>query len=170
MRIAVTGRPGIGKTTLCLKVYEALKTSMSVGGFVTSEVRIGGRRTGFKLVELGGKAEAWLARVGGGDVRVGKYAVFVDELERFLDNLNLDCELLIIDEVGPMELKSKKFVEFVRREVLTRNNVLVSVHMKSRHPVAEEIRRSFKLYTLTEENRDAVAEEVIRTYDRGGKS
>ncbi len=169
MRIAVTGRPGVGKTTLCIRVFEALKDRISVSGFVTREVRVSGRRIGFKLVNLTSGEETWLAKVGEGKVRVGKYAVFVDNLEGFLKGVDTDSELLIIDEVGPMELKSGTFVEFMRG-VVGRDNVLVTVHYRSKHWLVEEIKKQFKVYTIDERNRDAVAEKIIRAYDgRGGE-
>jgi len=61
VRLAVTGRPGVGKTTLCMKVYNALKDEMVVKGFITREVREKGVRVGFKLVDLASGEESWLA-------------------------------------------------------------------------------------------------------------
>ncbi len=178
MKIAVTGRPGIGKTTLCMRVYETLKTVKSVSGFVTREVREGGKRVGFKLVNLEDGSEAWLARAegvgcgdragGGGGVRgggvrgwarVGKYIVDVEALEGFLPTINLNSELIIIDEVGPMELKSRRFVEFVEN-VMKKDSVLVTIHYRSKHWLVEKIRREFKLYVLDENNRDLLASKI----------
>ncbi|MET1123787.1 MAG: NTPase [Archaeoglobaceae archaeon] len=164
MRIAVTGRPGVGKTTLCLKVYERLKDRAA--GFVTVEVRESGKRVGFRLRSLKSGREVWLAKVGAGSVKVGKYAVFVDNLESFLDEEDFEAEILIVDEVGPMELKSRKFVRFAE-SLFDREKVLVTVHYKSRHPLPERIRREFKLFVLNEENRDRVADEVAKLLDRG---
>ena len=45
--ILVTGRPGAGKTTLVQKVIAA--GIPLAGGFVTEEVRQGGRRAGFRV-------------------------------------------------------------------------------------------------------------------------
>ncbi len=167
MKIAVTGRPGIGKTTLCLKVYDRLKDKLEISGFITKEVRERSRRIGFKIVDLKTSREVWLAKVGDGRVKVGKYAVFVDNLERVIDNLDTNADLIIIDEVGPMELKSRKFVDFMS-ELLNRDNLLVTVHYKSRHWLVEKIRSEFKTYVLDEENRDRVAEEIAGLYDCRG--
>ncbi|MEM3153495.1 MAG: nucleoside-triphosphatase, partial [Candidatus Bathyarchaeia archaeon] len=41
--LLITGSPGVGKTTLLLKVVEALKArGCSVGGMVSREVRLSG--------------------------------------------------------------------------------------------------------------------------------
>lgn len=165
MRVAVTGKPGTGKTTLCLKVHEALKDRVDIGGFITREVRRGGKRVGFRIVDLRTGEELWLARVGEGKFRVGRYAVFVENLEDCIEkSLNPECELLIIDEVGPMELKSGKFVDIVDK-LTHRENMLVTVHYKSRHWLVEKIKRDFKLYVIDEKNRNYVAEEIIKSYD-----
>lgn len=162
MKIAVTGRPGIGKTTLCMRVYESLKDKMKISGFVTKEVRQGGKRVGFKLLNLSDNSEEWLAKAGvDGDVRVGKYAVFIDLLEDFLDRLDLECDLLVVDEVGPMELKSRKFVDFMK-SAIEFDRILVTVHFRSKHWLVEEIKRKFRVYILDEKNRNTIAAEIVR--------
>ncbi|MEM0350251.1 MAG: NTPase [Archaeoglobaceae archaeon] len=165
MRIAVTGRPGIGKTTLCLKVFEALKSSIKVSGFVTMEERKGGVRIGFKLIDLTSNRSTQLARVGRGGMMVGKYEVLIENLEEFLDKIDLSGDLIIIDEIGPMELKSEKFVSIIK-ELLERDNLLFTVHYKFKHPLADKIRREFRVYVIDEKNRNVVAEEIARIYAR----
>ncbi|MBO8180714.1 MAG: NTPase [Archaeoglobus sp.] len=164
MRIAVTGRPGVGKTTLCMRVYKSLKGRMTIGGFVTKELRKNGRRVGFKLIDLSSGKEEWLARVGDGSVRVGKYAVNVEGLERFLESVNTKADLIIIDEVGPMELKSEKFVRFVEG-LLDKENLLFTIHLKSKHRLLERIRKEFRVYVIDEANRDKVTEEITEIFE-----
>lgn len=164
MKVAVTGRPGVGKTTLCLKVYESLRGKMTIGGFITKEVRKDGVRVGFKLVDLSSGNEEWLARVGEGKVRVGKYAVNVEGLEEFLDSVNTNADMVIIDEVGPMELKSGKFVRFIE-DLIGREKLLFTIHLKSRHWLLEKIRKEFRIYSINEENRDRVAEEITAIFE-----
>jgi len=162
VRIAVTGRPGIGKTTLCLKVYNSLKDVMDISGFVTFEVRRGGTRIGFKLRDLKSNKELWLARVGSGRVKVGKYAVFVESIDQFARLIRdyKSSEFVIIDEIGPMELKSDYFVSEVQ-DLMKRDNLLFTIHYKAKHPLLERIRNEFELYVLNEQNRDRIAEEII---------
>ncbi len=162
--MAVTGRPGIGKTTLCMKVFKALK---DVEGFVTLEVREKGRRIGFKLHDLKSGEELWLAKVGEGYPRVGKYVVFLENLDRFAGKISdYDGCLIVIDEVGPMELKSDNFVRAMERLIESDKNLLVTVHYKSKHPLVERIKREFELYVIDERNRDDVANEIINKFKR----
>ena len=170
MKIAVTGRPGIGKTTLCLKVYDALKDKLDIEGFVTREVRERGVRVGFKLIDLKSGEEAWLAKVGyRSPFKVGKYGVILESIDRFAERIEgyANADLIILDEIGPMELKSRKFVEAVEG-ILDRDNLLFTIHLKSQHPLLKRIRSEFEVITLSEENRNAVAEEIVRRFTHDG--
>lgn len=164
MRVAVTGKPGVGKTTLCLKVYEALKGRVSISGFVTREVRERGKRVGFMLQNLETGEEEWLAKIGEGVVRVGKYSVNVAGFENFLRSLKTDAELIIIDEVGPMELKSGFFVRFIEA-LMEKPKLLFTIHLRSKHSLVERIRREFEVYHIDELNRNRVAEEIVRLFE-----
>jgi len=49
----LTGQPGIGKTSVLIKVLDALKTrGYKVGGMVSREIREGRVRVGFEIVDL----------------------------------------------------------------------------------------------------------------------
>ncbi|KAH7519823.1 hypothetical protein FEM48_Zijuj08G0078100 [Ziziphus jujuba var. spinosa] len=54
----VTGPPGVGKTTLIIRAFEALKASnpsLKLQGFYTREIRQGSDRVGFEVVTLDGR-------------------------------------------------------------------------------------------------------------------
>ena len=56
--VLLTGYPGVGKTTLCRKVYEILKgKGIKVQGFYTEDVRSSqkGKRVGFDVVTIDGR-------------------------------------------------------------------------------------------------------------------
>jgi Cdc6-like AAA superfamily ATPase len=73
LNLLVTGRPGVGKTTLLESVSAQLRGSLRLAGFTTAEVRDpSGHRTGFRILTVEGK-EAELARVGfRSSIRVGR--------------------------------------------------------------------------------------------------
>jgi len=183
IRIAVTGRPGVGKTTLCMKVYSMLKNSgIDCSGFVTKEIR-GNGRTGFKVVDLeSGKSFVLATKKTDCSpaLRVGKYCVNVEEFESYIEKLASSLFLknekrskgerplkVIIDEVGPMELKSRKFIEFIGSVVESDLDILFSIHMRSNHPLLRSLREKLKVYTITEENRDEMAEKIFRMIAEG---
>ncbi len=115
--VSITGEPGSGKSTLAMKVVEALRAKgVKVCGIVCPEVREGGKRIGFKVVDLASGRETWLARVEGCDgAKVGKYRVCNEASEFVIEALSRDCDVFVIDEIGPMELKlpgvREKFLE-----------------------------------------------------------
>ncbi|XP_050709371.1 cancer-related nucleoside-triphosphatase homolog [Eriocheir sinensis] len=84
--VAVTGPPGVGKTTLVQKVVGQLQEAeVACSGFYTKEVRQGGKRVGFDVVTLSGRTGV-LSRQraegsGGREPRVGNYAVDVASFE-----------------------------------------------------------------------------------------
>jgi len=63
--LLITGSPGVGKTTLLLRIVEALKAKgYSVGGMVSREVRSCGARVGFEIIDLADNTKrGWLAHV-----------------------------------------------------------------------------------------------------------
>ena len=64
LNLLITGRPGVGKTTLVMNVVERLRGSLRLAGFTTAEVcDPSGQRTGFQILTMEGK-HAELARAG----------------------------------------------------------------------------------------------------------
>ncbi len=165
IKIGVTGRPGIGKTTLCEKVCSWLKSEgYKVSGFVTREIRKSGRRVGFELVDLETGERTTLASLGRGRVRVGRYSVHIEDLEEYLKGMmhRESGDVVVVDEVGPMELKSRVFVEFVEKVISEDKPALLTLHEKSNHPLLKALRNALKVYRIDEKNRDSVADEVFR--------
>lgn len=68
----ITGKPGVGKTTLIRKIVEQMQP-LSMSGFHALEIRSRGYRSGFELRGLNGERNI-LAHVGlESRHRVGKY-------------------------------------------------------------------------------------------------
>ena len=114
-KVLLTGRPGCGKTTLIKRLVNEL--ALPAGGFYTEEIRQCSRRVGFKIVTLEGE-EAVLAHVDFNTTqRVGKYRLDLRVLESIGSEAICTAvrarRLVVIDEIGPMEIRSPVFCDVV---------------------------------------------------------
>ena len=161
----LTGRPGTGKTSLIKQVAARMKDK--AGGFYTEEIRTQGVREGFRLVTLDGE-EAILAHVSiHSPYRVSKYGVDIDALDRVgvpaLHRAAQQCDLVIIDEIGKMELFSADFRKTVSQMVEGGTRILGTI-MLNPNPWADTIKRQpqVNLVNLTRDNRQQVLAELFR--------
>ncbi|AGK61279.1 putative nucleotide kinase [Archaeoglobus sulfaticallidus PM70-1] len=167
MKIAITGRPGSGKTTLCKRIFDSIKDEFDCGGFITKERREKGIRVGFLFHDLVTGEEFWLASVKSDSrIRVGKYGVILDNIEKISDRIKeyAKKEVLIIDEIGPMELKSRKFVEEVERVLHRDGTNIFTIHYRSNHSLIQKVRKSYQVFVIDEHNRDMVFEEIVSEF------
>jgi nucleoside-triphosphatase len=168
LRIAVTGSPGVGKSTLVAKVTSG--TKLRVGGVLARDRCYKDRRTGFELLDLSTGMVGILADEAGDGPQLGKYRVHLDDLDRIgaqaVENA-LGCDLIVVDEVGPMELSSHRFVLAVEKAIASPKPMLVVLHQWSNHRLAKKIRGSFRVLTVTRENRDSLADEIAKALKSG---
>lgn len=156
--LLITGRPGVGKTTLIKRLVASLPGRL--GGFYTEELREGGRRVGFRLVTLAGE-RAVFAHVAWHHAphRVGRYGVDLGVLERtgvaeLLRAVDAG-KAVVVDEIGKMELLSPAFREAV--EQAARSPVpLVATILAGPHPWADRFRQNPQVteLALTPANRE----------------
>ena len=162
MRVFLSGRPRTGKTTFCLRSYEILKRNgIKVGGVITREIVRNRRREGFEILNLKSGERIPLAHIRGSGPRVGKYRVFVENIDRMIswmkDALRED-DFLIIDEIGPMELLSKDFLKAVDEVINSGKDFIITVHLKKIKIV--ERYKPYTLFVLTFENRNEIWENL----------
>ncbi|MEM2589117.1 MAG: NTPase [Candidatus Bathyarchaeia archaeon] len=167
--LLLTGRPGVGKTTLMLKVIDILKSrGYSVGGMISREVRKAGTRIGFEILDLASSRRGWLAHVNQKTgPQVSRYRVNIADLdsvgvEAILKAVR-ECNIIAIDEIGPMELFSEKFRKAVQEAVESGKLVAGVIHWKARDKLVETIkaRQDTEIFTVTFENRDKLHQKVV---------
>jgi nucleoside-triphosphatase len=164
LNLLVTGKPGVGKTTLMERVVEKLRGSLRLAGFTTTEVRSPeGERLGFDIVTVEGKGSE-LARVGfRSSVRVGRYGVNIEAFERLAlpELARRDVDLIIIDEIGKMECASGHFRRAVEDALDASVDVLATLGI-SPLPFFQALkdRPDVEVITLTVRNRDALVQEL----------
>ncbi|MEM3958156.1 MAG: NTPase [Thermoproteota archaeon] len=170
MKILVTGRPGIGKTTLVSKLAQMLRErGVSVGGMITYETREKGVRTGFLVEDLKTGLKGLMASVNyDSGPRVGKYFVSVAEIERVgvkaIQNAVACDEVVIIDEIGPMELYSESFRKAVSQAFSSLRSVVATIHHRaSQNSFCRSIISSsgVSTFTVTLENRNQLPKTIL---------
>ena len=146
LMLLLTGHPGVGKTTALMKAVESLRTrrGLKIGGMITREVREGGKRIGFQIIDVGTGKVGWLARIDVSDgPRVGKYGVNLKDLEgvgvKALLEAMEKADLVVCDEIGPMELKSAAFRQVVSKLVNCDKPVLGTVHYRLAGNLPKEV-------------------------------
>jgi len=174
----LTGRPGVGKTTVLLRIVEKLrKEGLKVGGLISREVREDGSRVGFKIIDLDDGREGWLAHVRQTvGPRVGKYRVCMKDLESVGVNAILkairEADIIVIDEVGPMELFSQPFRKALAKSLKSEKTILGTIHYRVRAPIINEIneREDVTIIEVTRKNREELSEkiahEILKTYGK----
>jgi nucleoside-triphosphatase len=168
--LLLTGNPGIGKTTVLMKTVNALKKrGYTVGGMISREVREGGARVGFEILDLASSRGGWLAHVNQKNgPQVGRYRVNIEDLNTVGAQAIIDatekCDVIAIDEIGPMELFSERFKEAVRKALESRKLVLAVVHWKAKDVLVSEAknRQDAETTTVTLENREKLPKTIAK--------
>ncbi|MCX7857033.1 MAG: NTPase [Deltaproteobacteria bacterium] len=166
MKAFLTGRPGVGKTTLVKHFVRAYKHL--VLGFWTEELRDNHtqKRKGFYILTTEGEKILFSGKDISSPFRVGKYGVDIETFEEvvlpLLENgVKDEGKLIVIDEIGKMELLSKKFVKIVEKIVFERKNpVLGTIPVFNVHPLVSKIRDSNKVKVFLVDNR--TREKILR--------
>jgi nucleoside-triphosphatase len=171
----VTGRPGIGKTSVLLRAVEGLKSKgYKIGGMVSREVREKGVRIGFEIIDFYSGRKGWLAHVDQPDgPKVSKYRVNLNDLNVIgagsIRDAAKNAEIIVIDEIGPMELFSQAFREAVVEAMNSGKPLLGTIHFKARAPLINYIRNrdDVEIMEVTYENRtylhNILIEKVVQS-------
>ena len=162
-RTLLEGRPGVGKTTVLQGCVVNLRASgVAVAGFTTGELRKRGRRVGFAVERVGGERGV-LAHVDlPGPPRVGRYGVDLARFERIaLPALEAPAEVVVLDELGKMELASPAFRDAITRLFDGDRAVVATVHA-FRHPFTDDLKRRPDVVPVrvTEGSRDTLPSDL----------
>ena len=164
--LLLTGRPGVGKTTVIREVAEELGDDAA--GFYTEEIRENGQRRGFRIVAFDGWSRV-MAHVDVEDgPRVSKYAVDVEAVDEAVARLPERASLFVIDEIGKMECHSEAFVERVRELLEDETPLLATVARRGGGVMAEAREHpDAELVEVSRENRDALPERILEWVREG---
>jgi nucleoside-triphosphatase len=168
-KLLVSGTPKSGKTTVVTRLVVLLRQAgVPVGGFVTSEQRVDGRRVGFVVNDLAGPCAQLAHEDLVSPVQVGRFGVDVAAFELVaLPALRaaLDSDgVVIIDEVARMELASTAFTALVEEALTSPLPVVATVHAHA-HPFTDALKHRPDVVVLDvdEVTRDELPQRLLAT-------
>lgn len=164
LKIAITGAPGSGKTTLCKRLIEAVQ--LKVGGILTQDIRQNRVRVGFEILDVATGHKGILSHVAlKAGPKVGKYTVNAGDIERIaipaIERALHGADLIVIDEIAPMELKSPAFASTAEKAISGTKPLLVTFKKHCEHPLIARIKREFSVYEITLPNRDQLFSQLL---------
>jgi len=152
VRLLVVGEPGSGKTSWCREyIDERRKCGSSIGGILCPAIEKQGQRIGSNALDLLTGLQVPFARLSrlrrskGSEV-VGDYTISrrgilfgCATIEKAVKN---KCDLVVIDEVGPLELSGKGLMPAVELALASAMHLLLVV----RSSLKEALQRRFPEY------------------------
>ena len=166
-KVLLTGLPGCGKTTLIKRVVN--KLPRHAGGFYTEEIRAGGTRVGFKIVTLNSNQAVFAHVDFTTPQRVGKYGLNLSALETVgitaIREAVQSQRLVVIDEIGPMEIRSAIFREAVNDALDSELSILATIFSRPL-PFTDAIksRPDVRLIEVRPNNREKLVSELSKKF------
>lgn len=151
------------------RAIDELKSGgFNVGGMITREARKEKTRVGFEVEDLSTKRKGWLAHVNQPyGPRVGKYRVNLKDLEevgaRAIINAATQADVIVIDEIGPMELFSASFKDSAVKAMNSGKAVLGTIHYRARGSFITTIRerKDVEIVEVTLKNREDLPRVIV---------
>lgn len=134
----ITGKQGEGKTTLASDIVKDLKEkNISVGGILAPGYFEKGKRTGFDVFDIKSGIRQILCSIYYADsiFKAGPFGfssegILCGRKALYTQNL-IDCDVVFIDEIGPLELSGNGWSECIDKIVKRYKGVLVIVVRES---------------------------------------
>jgi nucleoside-triphosphatase len=171
-KLFLTGKPGVGKTTVLLEIVDNLKNNgYTLGGMISKEVRDKNLRVGFQVISLQTGEKGWLAHVSQPiGPKVGKYRVNIQDLIRVgvkaIEDaiMNPGIKVIVVDEIGPMELFCKEFKNFIKEAILSEKFMIGTIHYKASDQLIQAIKSNpiVKIVEVTFENRNFIGKTLTK--------
>jgi nucleoside-triphosphatase THEP1 len=163
--ILITGLPRVGKTTIILEVIK--KLNIKATGFFTREILQNNKRIGFNIETISGTSKILSSKNNlTSSYRVGNYGVYLENIDEIIKKIEAEIssepyDLIIIDEIGKMELFSNYFKEFILK-ILDQKKVLGSIMFYDNNFTRQiKKREDVLIINLTKDNRDKMRERII---------
>lgn len=169
-KIGITGMPSVGKTQTLIKIMEFLgENGYILEGMLTEPIIKHKKRVGFYVEDWQTKEKEVFAHLDfDSKEKVGEYGVDIGALERIgvpaIEKAisNEDVNIIIIDEIGKMEMLSEKFCEAVIEALDSDKPIIVTLHKKSRTPLLQDVRRrdDIRILEVTDVNKNLLPYKI----------
>lgn len=163
--ILLTGPPRVGKTTIVRSIVSC--AAELCGGFYTVGLPEEGPRTHFEIVTVDGDRALLASKFGTGGPRVGAYRVNVEAVESIavpaISNAAAARRIVVIDEIGPMEIFSTLFRSAARELVENSDIVIFGTVVERSVDFADEIKvhPRVRVVDVTLDNRDSMVAQSL---------
>lgn len=148
MHLFLTGKSEIDKTAFIKRILPEIKNKR---GFFTEEIKEKGEGIGLKIVTLQGKEGVFAHKDFLLPFHLGRYGVNVNVFNSFAvaelrEVLAGNCEVVVVDEIGKMELFSKELRDVVG-EVLEKKTIMGTMSTAD-EPFLNYLRRRKDVYII----------------------
>jgi nucleoside-triphosphatase len=159
----ISGTPGVGKTQLLREV--TLPKREHIGGFYTEHILSGRIRKGFMIRTFDGQDRMLAAKGLKSPHKLGKYGVDLNALENVgvpaLKLALMSKSVIVIDEIGSMEMMSERF-RTILLECLTSTKPVLATIRTAAQPFSDQVKKFSDTQTiqLTKANYAATKQQV----------
>ena len=168
----LTGKKGSGKTTFISRILPLLQEGgFKVGGIIAPGNWENNARSKFDIIDISSNQRKLLcsSNVGEGKASIGRFNFTKEGLE--LGNKALSYErifgkdIVIVDEVGPLELEGNGWTNDINELILKYSNILILV---VRDEIIESVKKYFdiknpQIINIENNTFDAAAARIINT-------
>ncbi|MCJ7841487.1 nucleoside-triphosphatase [Lederbergia sp. NSJ-179] len=136
-------------------------------GFYTEEITNSSDRIGFRCVSVNGESVDIANVESPTQTRIGRYGVDVGKFENFATKVLQDSlsskKIIVIDEIGFMQMLSTSFQKIVQ-DIVSDNHIVLGTVPLDSQPAIDKIKylKTAKLTHLNELNRDWISELLIK--------
>ena len=167
--IFLTGEPRIGKSTLLEKVVSRIRDhGVATVGFITRDIRNQlSARTGFETITVDGSKKGLLAtKMESGSYELNEGTMSDVIIPSILEGLDRKGIVLVIDEVGPIQLKNTEFKNLIGLAIENRSISILGIVAAEDLPFLEKIRQHIRsrVIEVTAENRQSLEEGLANEF------